>query len=224
MREIPTNRCLATSVSYWNADLNRVRSEASFCFSGLPARRALISLGLPGLSRQVSIFALGYVFIRLGASTTFRLRDSGWNDFLGDPKVSGSPGVTRFEAFPAVYRAPSLFWHRSVMNSRSFSDSPGPRGPTNSHSRSSVSPARGNRPTLVEGVVTVSGWIGDWPSCPAERSFASLLRPPRLGRGCFSQLVGSLQHPDCFFVGSTNGWLGFHPAHRITPQHVDQEA
>ena len=54
---------------------------------------------------------------------------------------------TRFEAFPAVYRAPSLIWHRSVMNSRSFSDSPDPRDPMNSYSRSSVSPAKGNRPT-----------------------------------------------------------------------------
>ena len=53
----------------------------------------------------------------------------------------------RFEAFPAVYRAPSLIWHRLVMNSQSFSDSPDPRGPTNSHSRFSVSPAKGRRPT-----------------------------------------------------------------------------
>ena len=29
-----------------------------------------------------------------------------------------------FEAFPAVYRAPSLFWHLLVMNSQQFTDTP----------------------------------------------------------------------------------------------------
>lgn len=56
---------------------------------------------------------MGYVFIRPCASATFQLCDSGWNDFLEDPKVFGylaEPGSRHFQRFTARH---CLFRHRS---------------------------------------------------------------------------------------------------------------
>ena len=87
-----------------------------------------------------------------------------------------------------------------------FSDSPDPKDPKNSYSLYLVSPAKGPRPTLGSGVVTVSGWFGDWPSCPAETSFLRLRRPLDLGRGSFSRFAESLPHPRfILLVLPTNG-------------------
>ena len=125
-REIPTNRCLTASVSYWSSDLNRFRSEARFCFSGLPARRFLISLG-PSLT---------HVLRGLDLCPRLHLHSPRCIDhvptlrFRVERRPRGPEGLRpsnlsiRFEAFPAVYRAPSLIWHRLVMYFQSFPDLP----------------------------------------------------------------------------------------------------
>ena len=111
--------------------LARTRSirRREFCFSGLPARRVLISLGLTGRFR-----------IGLGFCDGVRLHSPKCIDhvptlrFRVERRPRGPEGLRlpdlsiRFETFPAVYRAPSLFWHRLVMNSQSFPDSPYPGG------------------------------------------------------------------------------------------------
>ena len=68
-------------------------------------------------------------------------RVAGWNDFLWGLASPISPGdESGFEAFPAVYRAPSLFGHPLVMNFQEFMDIPETRRqPRCSQSRFHVS-------------------------------------------------------------------------------------
>ena len=72
----------------------------------------------------------------------------------------------------------------------------------NSYSRFSVSPAKGSRPTrslLDRGGYRIRAGVVIGHLVLAERSFFSLLRPPRLGRGSFSQFVEFLLHPVLLF-------------------------
>jgi len=64
-------------------------------------------------SLRVSALAPSYVFVRSDASATFQLHElQGGTTSFGDSGLRSPLDCSRFEAFPAVYRAPRLFWHR----------------------------------------------------------------------------------------------------------------
>ena len=95
---------------------SRQPSGTSFWFCGVPLRRALIFLGLfrvtPSRSRPPLQGTSSFAWVRQPRSdfTICRVERLPSGTCVSDLP---QPLRTRFEAFPAVYRAPSLFWHRS---------------------------------------------------------------------------------------------------------------
>ena len=78
--------------------------KSSYLPRPAPRQWTLTGLGFRLKLRLRSLECLGHV-------PTSRV--AGWNDFLqGLASLISPRPKPRFEAFPAVYRAPSLFWHR----------------------------------------------------------------------------------------------------------------
>jgi hypothetical protein len=197
-----------------------VPSGTSFCFSGLPARRTLIFLGLlritPGRSRSG---------LR-GTSSFARLQRPG-SDFTNcrvEPLPSGTrrsliasrnePGV---ETFPAVYRTPCLSRHCLVMNSQTFPDGAcQPEGrPTHSHSRTFGFTGAGDYAPPREGWLLSSRGNGHSAGATARGMLFPVYRWPHpRGHGSFSSFGDHSPVPiDC--SRDTGGRLGVRPAHQL---------
>ena len=106
--------------------LPNFRFRHGFCFSGSPARRPHISLGM------ASEIARGHVSPRFAP---WDLRPSwlswarpyfariGWGELRWKLTLPGNRMLSHAdEAFPAVYRAPGLLGTFLVMNSQGFAD------------------------------------------------------------------------------------------------------